>query len=160
MDHMPKWNDAVANKVDGMAQGDRYNSLAQACDKGCDRLGIADSIECRIACMHLVDLADWYFKNADALNEAIGPDRVHDFPPGQKSSDDLYMDTYQKFAAAGPAAARDEQQAIADQASQSGWTPSLRARGWAVDDVVNKRPMNPPFYGPGTTPADNEQPMT
>jgi len=157
---MPKWNEAVANKVDGNAQGDRYNKLAQACGKGCDRLGIADANNCRADCMHLTDLADWYYKNADALNDAIGPDRVRDFPPGQKASDNLYMDTYQKYAAAGSAATRAEQAAVAAEAAQSGWTPGLRARGWALDDVDNGRPMNPPFYGSGTTPADDEKPQT
>ncbi|CAM3987757.1 hypothetical protein [Smaragdicoccus niigatensis] len=159
---MPNKDDAIAAGIDAYAMADRYNRLSKVCDKGCDSLGIADAILCRIKCIDLLKLENWWYKHAEELNAAMGDNR-RQLEPGQSAADRLYLGTFQKYNAEGKAAAAAALDELIDRKNKGGWTPALAAQIQALFDVVNGRPCNPRPYShdffttPPTVPV-NELP--
>lgn len=155
----PTFKQAVADGIDARAQAERYAGLGKHCDEACDKLGIAASIDCRVTCLEFTDLELWYYKHADDLNEAMGPNRAHELPPGTKAVDDAYMKTYREHGYG--QSSSDKVQAALDRALRSqrnnGWDARQAARIQALIDILKGNPGRPHAVPPD--PAGNHGPF-
>lgn len=157
MQAIPNWKQAVADGIDPLAQAARYAALAEKCDAGCDSLGIAASIICRISCLDFLKLENWYLKHADELKEAMGgPGKG--LPKGYGHVDEAYMRAYRKwgFEQYSNAEVQAALDALLKAQHDQGWNGDRAAQIQALIDIIKGQPCKP--HGVPPDPAGNHGP--